>query len=113
MKKELTELIQKTIILQCSLPCSTRKFNRTDLSNKDDSCFEVLNSSNLSKIIYNNIINYAYDTFEMLYDEEVLLTRALYSRIRYSQTATNAAKLGYGFYGEVLLHALLYVIYKV
>lgn len=113
MKNELTELIHNTVILQCSLPCSKRKFERSGLSNKDDSCFEVLDSGNLSKIIYNNIINYAYDTFEMLYEEEVLLKRALYSRIRYSHSATDAAKLSYGFYGEVLLHALLYVIYKV
>lgn len=113
MKQTLTDLVQNTIILQCSLPCSSRKLNQTDLSNAEDNCFEINDLGDLSKIIYNNIINYAYDTFEMLYEEEVLLQRALYSRIRYNHEATDEAKLGYGFYGEVLLHALLYVIYKV
>jgi hypothetical protein len=113
MKQNLTDLVQRTIIFQCNLPCDDRKLKQTHLSDKDDNCFEIKDLAGLSKIIYNNIINYAYDTFEMLHDDDVLLRRALYSRIRYNHQANEEAKLGYGFYGEVLLHALLQVIYKV
>ncbi|WP_169051662.1 Hachiman antiphage defense system protein HamA [Flavobacterium sp. H122] len=113
MKQELIDLIKNTIILECNLPCHPRIHEKTVLSTKDDNCFKVLDSVNLSKVIYNNIINYAYDVFEMLQGDEVLLTKALYSRIRYNHKASSNAKLGYGFYGEVLLHALLHVIYKV
>jgi len=113
MKQPLIDLIKNTVILECNLPDSPRKLERSPLSTKDDNCFKIVDSANLSKVIYNNIVNYAYDAFEMLYDEQVLLQRALYSRIRYNAVAGDTAKLSYGFYGEVLLHALLHVIYKV
>lgn len=107
------DLVQRTIVLQCNLPSEERKLKQSHLSNKSDNCFEITDLVDLSKVIYNNIINYAYDAFEMRYDNDVLLKRALYSRIRYNDEASDKAKLGYGFYGEVLLHAVLNVIYKV
>lgn len=112
MKQPLIDLVKNTIIFECSLPCDQRRLEKSPLSTKEDNCFKIVDSGNLSKVIYNNIINYAFDVFEMLQEDEVLLTKALYSRIRYNHAAGEAAKLGYGFYGEVLLHALLHVIYK-
>lgn len=112
MKQSLIDLVKNTVVFECSLPCHPRISERTPLSTKEDNCFKIVDSDNLSKAIYNNIINYAFDAFEMLQEEEVLLKKALYSRIRYNHDATEEAKLGYGFYGEVLLHALLHVIYK-
>lgn len=113
MKQTLMDLVQRTIVLKCNLPSEERKLQQSHLSNKSDNCFAITDLVNLSKIIYNNIINYAYDAFEMRYNDDVLLKRALYSRIRYNDEASDKAKLGYGFYGEVLLHAVLNVIYKV
>ena len=73
MKKNLMDLVQQTIVLQCNLPSEERKLKQSHLSNKSDNCFEITDLVNLSKIIYNNIINYAYDAFEMRYDDDVLL----------------------------------------
>lgn len=113
MKQPLIDLVKNTVIFECSLPCDQRSLEKSPLSTKEDNCFKIVDASNLSKVIYNNIINYAFDVFEMLQEDEVLLKKALYSRIRYNHSAGEAAKLGYGFYGEVMLHALLHVIYKV
>lgn len=113
MKQPLIDLVKNTVIFECSLPCDQRSLEKSPLSTKDDNCFKIVDAGNLSKVIYNNIINYAFDVFEMLQEDDVLLTKALYSRIRYNHVASDEAKLGYGFYGEVLLHALLHVIYKV
>lgn len=112
MKKSLIELITDTIVLQYDLPCGTRKIERSTLSSRQDDCYNAKTGEDLSKIIYNNIIHYAFDTFEMGVDDEILLTRALDARIKYSEVA-DKDKLSLGFYGEVLLYSILHVIYKV
>lgn len=112
MKKSIVELIKESIVLEYNLPCDIRKFEKTVLSSRNDNCYSTRSNEDLSSIIYNNIIHYAFDTFEMGIDDEVLLTRALNARIKYSEVAEKD-KLSLGFFGEVLLYSILHSIYKV
>jgi len=112
MSTSLLDLVKNTIVLKCSLPCNDRKIGKSAISTRDDNCYISTNETDIAKIIYNNIINYSFDAFEMKFDSEILLKKALYSRIRYNNAATDETKLSFGFYGEVLLHSILHVIYK-
>lgn len=112
MKESIIELIKKTIVLQFKLPCDTRKFERSIISTLDDNCYASMKGEDLASIIYNNILHYSFDTFEMTVDDEVLLSKALQTRIKYSEAA-DKDKLSLGFFGEVLLHSILHVLYKV
>lgn len=113
MKQSLVDLIKSTIVIQCKLPCNIRKIEKSVISTREDNCYATTDEKDLAKIIYNNILNYSFDVFEMKGSDEVLLKRALDTRIRYSQGSSDKSKLSFGFYGEVLLHCMLQVIYNV
>lgn len=70
----------------------------------------MLYPQEIAKVIYNGIVEFALNEYEINYDDlEREQRRAILSRIRYNPTADNSAKLKYGFYGEVLLDLILRV----
>lgn len=113
MKKELIDLINDTILLEYVLPSGTPKIDKSVITTHNDHCYKSNNDGNLSQIIHDSIVSYSYDSFEFVTSEEVLFNKALGNRIRYDKEASDSTKLGYGFFGEVLLHSILKIIYKV
>jgi len=112
MRKSLESLIRKTIVHKYSLPNQQLNIDRTLFSTCDDNCFTVLNDTDLSEIIYNSVIEYAFNEFEIEESDYAdLHTIAFEERIRFQDTAKEATKLKYGFYGEVILYAILKVMY--
>ena len=112
MRKSLESLIRQTIVHKYSLPNKQLNIDRTLFSTCDDSCLTVLNDNDLSEIIYNSVIEYAFNEFEMEESDYAdLHTIAFEERIRFRETADEATKLKYGFYGEVILYAILKVMY--
>lgn len=108
MRNSLIQLIDNTIILNYELPNNSLNIPKTKFSAQKDFCFSSLNDTNISEIIYNAIVDYSFNDFDI--DEKKLdnlLARALQTRIRYNESATSKSKLSYGFYGEVLLYVLL------
>lgn len=108
MRDSLIKLVDKTIILNYELPNQTLCIPRSKFTNDKDFCLSSIRELDISEIIYNAIIDYSFNDFDI--DEkklDTLLARALQTRIRYNESATKKSKLSYGFYGEVLLYVLL------
>lgn len=113
MRKSLEALINKTFIFEYSLPNNEKKINSICISNDNDKCYSINNINNLIEIIYNSILEYAFDEFDLTENSYLnLLSEALLTKIRYYETDTQATKLKYGFYGEVLLHCALNVLFS-
>ncbi|MGI2929677.1 Hachiman antiphage defense system protein HamA [Vibrio fluvialis] len=113
MRKSLQELLKKTIYLKFRLPHSELDLDSIQLSTVEDDVFECSSDSALSEIIYNSIIEYSFNEFD-LNDSELssLLSVALKTKIKYQEYQTKENKIKYGFYGEVLLYLMLCQFYK-
>lgn len=112
MRKTLEDLITKSIVYKYDLPYSKGSIPRTIFSTLDDKCYSVSDNDSLVKIIYNSIIDYSFNEFEINEkDLEDLHTIAFQERIRYDPDDTDETKLKYGFFGEVILHSILKVFF--
>ena len=108
MRESLKTAVENTIIFECRLPHKASGLERSCLSHEDDKCFRNDDSTELSRIIYNGIVEYAVNQYKINYDEldkEQLQT--IGRRINYRPSDTSQSKLKYGFYGEVLLDLIL------
>lgn len=112
MKDELIRLIKDSILFEYHLPHAEKRIEKSVLSNIKDYCYKLSSDEDLARIMHNSIVDYSFDSFEMNVDEKVLFNKALMSRIRYNAADDEETKLNYGFFGEVLLHVLLRVLYK-
>lgn len=114
MRKELLDLINNTIIYKYDLPHTGLTIDKTIFSTCNDKCYEVTSQADLSKIIYNSIIEYSFNEFELnATDYNDLLEIAFQERIRFNEDDSDVVQLKYGFFGEVVLFAILKVIYGV
>lgn len=116
MRKELEDLVKNSLLIKYTLP--TNFINNTGVeeaikisdlttSGKNEYCLEG-SDNNISRIIYNGIIEFAVNEFEIDYHNlEVEQRKVIKSKIRYNENSSQAEKLKYGFYGEVLLDLLL------
>lgn len=112
MRECLRELLKKTLIKQYSLPNSDLKIERTCLSNIDDDAFLCASEDDLVCVIYNSIIDYSFNEFDLNNsDYSKLLIQALKIKIRYNEWQDEAVKIKYGFYGEVILYSMLQHFY--
>jgi len=114
MRKELLDLINNTIIYKYDLPHTGLTIDKTIFSTCNDKCYEVSNQTDFSEIIYNSIIEYSFNEFEINgSDYNDLLEIAFQERIRFNEDDSDEVQLKYGFFGEVVLFAILKVIYGV
>lgn len=114
MRKELLDLVNNTIIYKYDLPHTGLTIDKTIFSTCNDKCYEVSNQTDLSEIIYNSIIEYSFNEFEINgNDYEDLLEVAFQERIRFNEDDSDDVQLKYGFFGEVVLFAVLKVIYGI
>ena len=111
MRQSLKQLMQSTIILQYNLPTNIAglQIPRTHISTANDDCLKQIGTNDdIAKLIYNGIVEYAYNDNEInLTQLNNLQLRALQSKLKYNPTAPLANQLAYGFHGEVLLHLIL------
>lgn len=114
MRKELLDLINNTIIFKYELPHTGLSIDKTIFSTCNDKCYEVTDQNHLAEIIYNSIIEYSFNEFEINgNDYEDLLEVAFQERIRFNEDDSDDVQLKYGFFGEVVLFAVLKVIYGI
>lgn len=112
MRKSLLELIKKTIIYKYDLPYIDGDIPRTIFSTINDKCYSAVDNNAIVEIIYNSIIDYSFNEFEMTEgDLNDLQTIAFQDRIRFDAEDSDETKLKYGFFGEVLLHTILMVYF--
>ena len=113
MRQSLKDLFSKTILYQYNIPHVAKKIDGIHLCNYEDYCFDYSHDDDLVKLIYNLIIEYSFNEFEIgKQDYSSLITRALTSKIKYKEWQAESTKIKYGFYGEVLLYAFLHDFYK-
>ena len=113
MRKTLLDLVKSAIIYEYSLPNKEHSIEPSPFSTAKDTCFSQRTDNDIAEIIYNGIVEYAINEYDINYDDictEHL--RAMAENIRYNEDATNRIKISYGFYGEVLLYAILYAKYN-
>lgn len=112
MREALSQLIENTIVYEYSLPNVEKGIEKVHFSTNDDDCFSATDKESLVSIIYNSILDYSFQEFDLTKESySLLLTKALQRKFKFNDEATHQAKLSYGFYGEVLLHTLLLKIY--
>ena len=106
MRDTIKELLSKTIVFKYHLPIN--KIKKSNLSTLPDKCFSVSSNSDLSRLIYNGIVEYAIGEKHVNIEELDLCQRkAIKSRLKYDENASDDVKLKYGFYGEVILDLML------
>lgn len=116
MRKKLEELVKNSIVIKYKLPTNfvngtgvTEKLGMSNLSSADkgEFCLES-RDSDISKVIYNGIIEFAINEFDINYQNlDIEQRKVIKSKIRYNEYSSHEEKLKYGFYGEVLLDLLL------
>lgn len=112
MREVLSQLIENTIVYEYSLPNVEKGIERVHFSTNNDDCFSATDKESLVSIIYNSILDYSFQEFDLTQDTyKSLLTKALQTKFKFDTNDTQRAKLKYGFYGEVLLHTLLLKMY--
>ncbi|WP_417558635.1 Hachiman antiphage defense system protein HamA [Mesoflavibacter zeaxanthinifaciens] len=68
----------------------------------------------MNRIIYESILYYAYDEFQLLDGEhQKMFIKAFNTKFKYNHSASDLAKRRLGIYGESLLYAILHQLYNV
>jgi hypothetical protein len=113
MRSKLTDLINRTILFECNLPCDTRNIDKTIITAGSDDCYTASDENNLAEIIYNSILEYSYREFDIQEgDQTNMFSHAFGNKFKYNKESTDQAKEKLGVYGEVLLYIILNVIYS-
>jgi hypothetical protein len=113
MRQSLKKLIKKTVLFKYELPNNEAGILKSKISTDDDTCYSVDRSSDLAEVIYNAVVEYAFNEYEITEcDFDILHRRALTRKLKFNIHSTDAQKLKYGFYGEVILYCMLYIFYK-
>lgn len=113
MREALKNAIRSAIFFECKLPHQRSGLDKSCLSTQSDMCFSNSSSQEIAKIIYNGIVEFAINEYEIDYAAlEREQRKAIISRIRYNSKASNDTKMKYGFYGEVLLDLILRVFVR-
>lgn len=108
MRNSLKNLIKKTLIYRYTLPNVLLDIDGMSLSNVEDDCFSCECETALAEIIYNSVIEYSFNQFDLTdKDYKSMYARALKSKIRFNPDASDTTKISYGFFGEVLLYCFL------
>ncbi|WP_086931893.1 HamA C-terminal domain-containing protein [Agarilytica rhodophyticola] len=113
MRSSLKLLIQETILFKYELPNNKASISKSKISTGDDSCYSVKSNNDLANIIYNAVIEYAFNEYQITEsDFDTLHRRALTRKLKFNDNSPDTQKLKYGFYGEVVLYCMLYIFYK-
>lgn len=108
MREALKSAVHNAVIFEYKLPNREKDLDKSCISSQRDVCFSNSSPQDISKIIYNGIVEFAINEFEINYEElEREQRKAIISRIRYNPEDTDSTKLKYGFFGEVLLDLIL------
>lgn len=110
MRESIINLLKNTVILKYRLP--NGDIERCIHSTQNDYCYMSQNDTDISRIIYNSLIDYAFNENDMTEDSfEDLHIEALTQRIRFDEDDDDEVQLKYGFFGEVLLNLILRIFF--
>lgn len=112
MRASIVEFFRKVVLFQYDLPHrEVGKSNWTTIDN--DKCYASTSDAEMAQIIYESIIDYAFNEDEIRESENLneLQIEAIRTRVRFEALDLDATKERYGLYGEVLFNVLLCVLY--
>jgi hypothetical protein len=113
MRQSLKDFIGRTILLKYELPNKQNNILKSKISTDDDTCYSVESSDDLAEIIYNSVIEYAFNEYEITENDFTILhRRALSRKLKFNDKSPTEQQIKYGFYGEVILYCMLYIFYK-
>lgn len=113
MRLSLKDLIENTILFKYELPNQIIGISKSKISTKEDFCYSSKSNEELSLVIYNAVIEYAFNEYDITEkDFDVLHRRALTRKLKFNDNATDEQKLKYGFYGEIILYCVLHIFHK-
>lgn len=115
MKDSLKDLIKNTILFEYKLPNLILNIEKTFITHLafGDDCYNINNSNDLCKIIYESILYYSYDEFQLKDgDHQKMFLKAFNSKFKYNYKANDLAKRRLGIFGEALLYSILNYFYK-
>lgn len=105
MDERLRKLTSVLVLKRYKLPY--KGIEKSKITTLQDYCLQA-DDENISKLIYEGIISYAFSSTEIdIKNLDNHQKAALKSRIKYNEEASDETKQKYGFYGEVMLHAIL------
>jgi len=108
MRDTLKGLFEKTITFEYKLPNEQKGISKSDISTSDDFSYSTLSDLDLSKLIYNGIVDLAFEDYNIdLNNLNGIQSKALNYKIRFANIESENAKVKLGFYGEVLLNLIL------
>lgn len=109
MREELYDLIENSIVYRYDLPNHHLGIDRSIFSNVNDKCFTSVSNDSLAEIIYNSIVEYSFNEFDIVgKDYDKLHAIALKTKLKYNPDAEETTKISYGFHGETILYCMLY-----
>lgn len=108
MRDTLKQAVKNAICIECKLPHFESGVDKSCISTQHDICFKNESPQDLAKVIYNGIVEFAVNEYEIDYDNLALEQRkAILRRMRYNPSASTTTKIKYGFYGEILIDLIL------
>ena len=108
MREALENAIKNALCIEFWLPDVTTGIDKTSITTINDMCLKNTDIEELSKIIYNGLVEYSLNEYKIDYQNlELEQMKVLSRRIKYDHDATDLTKSKYGFYGEILLDLIL------
>lgn len=113
MRQSLIDLIDKTIVYKYDLPNVGVGIEKTIFSTANDKCYSASDKDDFAEIIYNSIIEYSFNEFDISgKDYQNLHIIALRNKLKYNPDIDEESKIKYGFFGEVILYSILVILFK-
>lgn len=113
MRQSIIDHFNNTVIFKYKLRNDTLDIDKSIYSTVDDQCYSLKSDVDLSQLIYNALLDYAFDECEMdSEDVNELHIEAITQRMRIEEEDSNETQGKYGFFGEVLLNLYLRIIHS-
>lgn len=109
MRQSLVDLFKNTIVFKYHLTNTSLGIDKCIYTNvQNDFCYENTNDCKLVEIIYNSIVDYAFNEKDFA-DEDIndLHFEAIDQRVRIEEEDSDETKEKYGIFGETLLNLFL------
>lgn len=111
MRQSIINLFQQVIVFKYTLPHDNIGKSEYTSVNRVDYCYSSSCDEQLAEIIYNSIIDYAFNETEITNNIDELLIEALVTRLRIEENDSDQTQEKYGFFGEVLLNLFLHIFF--
>ena len=112
MRQSIIDYFGETVIYKYSLRNENLDIDKSIYSTINDQCYKLESDSDLAKLIYKALLDYAFDECEMNGEDiNNLHLEAITQRMRIEEEDDDETQGKYGFFGEVLLNLFLRIKY--